>query len=148
MNLGFKINVVETETLREPLRLLEESLRDGEPLPDAFVGRMRRAMDEGEMEVLAARAEERFLGVIVLAYRLNVAAGGEFASIEDLYVRPESRCRGVGRALMEAVGERCASRGISYVEVQVEEDDARKFYAALGYELEPGVSVLARSYAL
>jgi ribosomal protein S18 acetylase RimI-like enzyme len=97
------------------------------------------------MEILAARTEDRILGVVVLAYRLNVSAGALFGSIEDLYVRPEARRRGVGRALLQAADERCASRDISYVEVQVEGDEAGAFYAALGYESEPGVRVLSRS---
>ena len=131
--------------LAEPLALLEESFRDGEPVPEDFAARLRRAVEAGDVEVLAARTEDRMLGVVVLAYRLNISAGGLFASIEDLYVRPEERRQGVGRALLEAADERCASRNISYVEVQVEDDEAGAFYAALGYEPEPGVLVLSRS---
>ena len=97
------------------------------------------------MKVLAARAEDQILGVVFLAYRLSVSAGGLFASIEDLYVRPEARRQGIGRALLRAVDELCAERGISYVEVQVEEREAELFYAALGYEPETGVRVLSRS---
>ena len=97
------------------------------------------------MEVLAARSEDQILGVALLAYRLNVSAGGLFASVEDLYVRPEARRRGVGRAMLKAVDELCAERGISYVEAQVEEKEAELFYAALGYEPETGVRVLSRS---
>jgi len=115
--------------LAEPLTLLEESLRGGEPVPAASAERFRRAVATGEIEVLAARAEDRLVGVAVLAFRLSVSAGGLFASIEDLYVRPEARRQGVGRALLEAIGERCAARGISYVEAQVEEDEAEAFYA-------------------
>jgi GNAT superfamily N-acetyltransferase len=131
--------------LAGPLALLEESLRDGDPVPEDFADRLRKAVEAGDVEVLAARAEDRILGVVVLAYRLNVSAGGLFASIEDLYVRTEARRRGVGRALLEAADERCASRNISYVEVQVEDDEAGAFYAALGYQPEPGVRVLSRS---
>lgn len=131
--------------LAGPLALLEEPLRDGEPVPADFADRLRRAVEAGDVDVLAARTEDRMLGVVVLAYRLNVSAGGLFASIEDLYVRPDSRRRGVGRALLEAADERCASRNISYVEVQAEDDEAGAFYAALGYEPEPGVRVLSRS---
>ena len=71
-----------------------------------------------------------------------------FASIEDLYVRPEARRKGVGKALLEAADERCAAREISYVEVQVEDEAAEAFYAALGYEPETGVRVLSRSLAI
>jgi GNAT superfamily N-acetyltransferase len=131
--------------LAEPLALLAEALRDGEPVPEDFADRLREAVEAGDVEVLAARAEGQMLGVALLAYRLNVSAGERFASVEDLYVRPEDRRRGVGRALLEAVDELCAERGISYVEAQVEETEAELFYSALGYEPETGVRVLSRS---
>ena len=131
--------------LAEPLALLEEGLRDGDPVPEYFADRLRKAVEAGDVEVLAARAEDQILGVALLAYRLNVSAGGIFASVEDLYVRPEARRRGVGRAMLKAVDELCAERGISYVEAQVEEKEAELFYAALGYEPESGVRVLSRS---
>ncbi len=131
--------------LAEPLALLAEALRDGEPVPEDLADRLREAVEAGDVEVLAARAEGQMLGVALLAYRLNVSAGERFASVEDLYVRPEDRRRGVGRALLEAVDELCAERGISYVEAQVEETEAELFYSALGYEPETGVRVLSRS---
>ena len=131
--------------LAEPLALLEEALRDGDPVPEYFADRLRKAVEAGDVEVLAARAEDQILGVALLAYRLNVSAGGLFASVEDLYVRPEARRRGVGRAMLKAVDELCAERGISYVEAQVEEKEAELFYTALGYEPETGVRVLSRS---
>ena len=134
--------------LAAPLALLEESLRDGEPVPKRFADRLRKAVEAGDVEILAARTEDRMLGVVVLAYRLNVSAGGLFASIEDLYVRPEARRRGVGRALLEAANERCVARGVSYVEGQVEDDEAEAFYAALGYERESAVRVLSKSLAI
>ena len=131
--------------LAEPLALLEEALRDGDPVPEDFADRLRKAVEAGDVEVLAARAEDQILGVALLAYRLNVSAGGLFASVEDLYVRPEARRRGVGRALLQAADERCEERGISYVEAQVEEKEAELLYAAVGYEPETGVRVLSRS---
>ncbi len=105
----------------------------------------------GNLEVLAAWVDhipDRTVGVVVVSYRLNMSAGDEFASIEDLYVTPDARQSGVGRALLEAVEEKCSARGISYVEVQVVEKEARGFYTAAGYEVEEGVALLSRSYAL
>jgi GNAT superfamily N-acetyltransferase len=131
--------------LAEPLALLEEALREGDPVPEDFADRLRKAVEAGDVEVLAARAEDQILGVALLAYRLNVSAGGIFASVEDLYVRPEARRRGVGHALLQAADDRCEKRGISYVEAQVEEKEAELFYAAVGYEQETGVRVLSRS---
>lgn len=135
------------EDLAAPLELLEECLRDAEPVPEASVERLRAAVEEGTLEVLTARTGDRVVGVAVLAYRLSVSSGGLFASIEDLHVRSEARRRGVGRALLETVGARCAERGISYVEVQTDHE-AASFYASLGFEPETGILVLSRSYAL
>jgi GNAT superfamily N-acetyltransferase len=134
--------------LARPLALLDEALRDGDPVPEDFAGRLRKAVEAGDVEVLAASAEDQMLGVVVLAYRLNVSAGGLFASIEDLHVRPEARRQGVGRALLVAAHERCTRHNISYVEAQVEDAAAEIFYAALGYERETGVRVLSRSLAI
>ena len=131
--------------LAGPLALLGEALRDGDPVPEDFVDHLRKAVEAGDMAVLAARAEDQIVAVALLAYRLNVSAGGLFASIEDLYVRPAARRRGVGRTLLEAVEELCSERGVSYVEVQVEDREAEPFYAALGYEPDTGVRVLSRS---
>lgn len=143
-----EVNPVSGGDLRESLKLLEESLRNGEPLPEEFVSRMGDSVESGRTEVLAARAGGRVVGVLVLAFRLNVSLGGLFASVEDLYVEPESRRRGIGRALLEEAGRRCVERNISYVEVQVEDEEAEKFYASLGYEKEDRVRVLSRSYSL
>ena len=143
-----QVTTVSATELAGPLKLLEESLRGGESLPEEFIGQLRESVEAGDLEVLAARTEERTVGVAVLAYRLNVSAPGLFASIEDLYVRPESRRRGIGRALLEAAAERCKIRAVSYIEAQVEDDEAAAFYSAMGYEPELGVRVFSRSYAL
>jgi GNAT superfamily N-acetyltransferase len=143
-----QIEVTPATDLGEPLSLLEASLRDGEPVPEAFAEKMRESIETGDIDLLAARSEGRILGVAVLAYRPNIPAGALFASIEDLYVRPDARRQGVGTALLTAANERCAARRISYLEVQVEDETAEFFYKTLGYEQEAGVLVLSRSLAL
>jgi GNAT superfamily N-acetyltransferase len=140
-----EVALVPPTSLAQPLVVLEEALRDGESVPEQLIDRLRRAVELGDVEVFAAWTGEQILGVAVLAYRLNVSAGTLFASIEDLYVRPQTRHQGIGRTLLEAAHERCAERGISYVEAQVEDYEAEAFYAALGYEPETAVRVLSRS---
>ncbi len=148
MDGPMKMESVSGDAIREPMRLLEKSLRDGGPLSEEFVSRMKRSVESGDIEILAARRDGRAIGVLVLAFRPNISLGGLFASIEDLYVEPEARRKGIGRALLGAVEERCRERGVSYVEVQVEEGEAEKLYAALGYEKESDVRILSRSYPL
>ena len=140
-----EVSPVSATDLREPLRLLEEWLREGEPLPTPFVAEIRRNVEAGDLEVLAAYLEGRVVGVLVLAFRPNVSLGGPFASIEDLYVYPRSRRRGVGTTLLQAADDRCRSRGVSYLEAQVEEGGAGALYAASGYEPEPGARIFSRS---
>ena len=142
------IEVTPSPDLSEPLSLLEASLREGEPVPEAFAEKLRRSVETGDIDVLVASSEGQILGVAVLAYRPNIPAGALFASIEDLYVRPDARRQGVGTALLTAANERCAAHKISYVEVQVEDKAAESFYKTLGYELEASVRVLSRSLAL
>ncbi|MBA3425592.1 MAG: GNAT family N-acetyltransferase [Rubrobacter sp.] len=117
-----EVSLVPDGEIAAPLELLEEALRDGEPLPGEFVERLRGAVASGGLEMLAAQAEGRTVGVAVLAYRPNVSAGADFASIEEFYVRYEHQRQGVGRTLMEAVEKRCVDRGVSYVEVQTDDE--------------------------
>ena len=81
-------------------------------MPEVFADRLRKAVEAGDVEVLAARAEDQILGVALLAYRLNVSAGGLFASIEDLHVRPEARGRASSRT---AKGRRRTLRGARHL---------------------------------
>lgn len=136
--------------LAEPLKLLESSVRDGEPVPPDFTGLLRREVERGSIEILAAYTNEAAdapVGVAVLAFRPSVSAGGRFASIEELYVKPEVRHQGIGRMLLEAIERRCASKDVSYIEGQVVEEGAAAFYREAGYEPEPEVWVLSRSTA-
>lgn len=148
---GFRLEVcsVASDELLGPLALLEESLRSGEPVSSRFVEQLKKAVERGEVEVLAAwlGSEAGLVGVAILAFRPNISAGAFFASVEEIYVRDDVRRRGVGRALLESVEERCRARAVSYVEVQTDEE-AAPFYEALGYMFEPSVRVLSRSYAL
>lgn len=143
---GIEVSLVSGDDLAAPLKLLEEVLRDGEPLSDEFVTRLRGAVEEGGLEVLAVRIKGRTVGVAVVAYRPSVSAATDFASIEELHVRSGEQRRGIGRALLKAVETRISGRGVSYVEVQT--DEAVEFYAALGYEEETDIRVLSKSLAI
>lgn len=147
MTGAVEVHPTAPEHLAKPLKLLEEALRDGEPVPSPFVGRLARAVEGGDLEILAARVGDRIVGVAVLAFRPAFSLGADFASIEELYVKPEDRGRGAGRELLAAVEGRCRRRGVSYVEVQTDVE-AAPFYGAAGYEPEEGVALVSRSYEL
>ena len=142
-----KVEKVPAEDLAATLNFLEETLRDHEPLPAAFVAELRASVARGETDVFVARSANEVVGVAVVNHRLNISAGGRFASIEEFQVRPEAREKGIGRALLQAVTENCASRSISYIEVQTD-DEAADFYAACGFEAALEVRVMSISTVL
>jgi ribosomal protein S18 acetylase RimI-like enzyme len=65
-------------------------------------------------------------------YSLNVVRG----LVENIYVRPEYRNKGVGGDLLAAAERRLADRGADVValETLADNDDARRFYRRQGYE--------------
>ena len=134
--------------VRKPLLLLEEWMREGEPVPESVVEEIRRHVEAGDLEILCANSNGQMVGVLVLAFRPNISLGGRFASIEDLYVHPEARRKGVGSTLLKAADERCTVRGAHYLEAQVQEGGSGTFYTAFGYEPEPEVQVFSRSLVI
>jgi ribosomal protein S18 acetylase RimI-like enzyme len=57
------------------------------------------------------------------------------ALLEELYVRPDLRGRGIGAALLTAAVAAAKDRGVTYVEINVDEGDldAQRFYRAHGF---------------
>jgi len=81
---------------------------------------------------LIAEEEGRALGFIfcVLGDR-----GRQTAHVTDIYVRPEARSRGIGRALLAELVTPARDAGLAHVslEVLVRNTDARRLYERLGF---------------
>jgi GNAT superfamily N-acetyltransferase len=75
------------------------------------------------------------------SYDAEYAAKGLY--LQDLFVLPEARWRGVGRALMAAVARACAAEGGCYLFWNALEanDAGRAFYRRLGAREEPVVTL-------
>jgi predicted GNAT family acetyltransferase len=61
--------------------------------------------------------------------------GRKTAHVTDIYVRPEARNKGIGRALLAAVLEPARAAGLEHVslEVLIRNSDARRLYERLGF---------------
>ena len=103
-----------------------------------------RAFDVGRdklleaLEVLAEHGRELAGYAFFLpAYETGYAARGLYLC--DLYVMPERRRRGIGRALVAAVALRARQegRGFLWWASRAWNDEAKRFYAALGAKTEP-----------
>jgi GNAT superfamily N-acetyltransferase len=117
------------------------SLEEGYPAP-ALRARHVRAEGFGaspRFRVLIAERDGRAVGYALFfpAYDTDHAARGFY--LQDLYVVPEARRQGAGRALMAAVARACAADGGCYVfwNALPKNRAGRAFYRAIGAREEP-----------
>ena len=79
-------------------------------------------------------------GVAVLRFRPSLWTAGSECYLAELYVVPERRGLGVGRALMEEALRHARRRGADWMSIEVDEPDtaARNLYESLGFSNRAG----------
>jgi ribosomal protein S18 acetylase RimI-like enzyme len=100
-----------------------------------YAGRMLAA---GEMTVLLAGAAPD--GISVIRFRTAIWTGGPEAHLQELYVVPPLRGRGIGRALLEATIAAAREAGASGLDLNTGETDtaARGLYESFGFSNREG----------
>ena len=80
--------------------------------------------------------ENRPIGYVVLTFRLSMEFGGSDAFIDDLFVRPEYRRHGAGRAALTAAFDESRRRGVLAMHVETADDNvaAKALYGGFGLE--------------
>ena len=109
------------------------------PGPAVLAARLARLLAGGD--VLALLAGEPAAAVAVLTLRRNVWYDGPVAMLDELYVVPALRGRGIGSGLLAAAEDAVRRRGAELLEINVDgaDVDARRFYERHGYrDTEPG----------
>jgi GNAT superfamily N-acetyltransferase len=109
------------------------------PGPAVLEARLERLL-AGD-DVVAVLAGDPAVGVGLLTLRPNVWYEGPVGLLDELYVVPGRRGRGIGAALLRAAEDACRARGGELLEINVdgEDDRARRFYERHGYvDREPG----------
>jgi ribosomal protein S18 acetylase RimI-like enzyme len=107
----------------------------GESTPDAHVIAERAAplIESGDVTVLFAGDGPD--GFAELRFRPSLYTGALDAYLEELYVVPERRGRGLGRALLEAAMAHARERGAARIDLNTSVDDvaARALYESAGF---------------
>ncbi len=106
---------------------------------DVLAARLERLLPGGD--VIALLTGDPATGFALLTLRPNVWYEGPVALLDELYIVPELRGRGLGSALLAAAEELTRARGGELLEINVdgEDIDARRFYERHGYaNSEPG----------
>lgn len=108
-----------------------------EVLAGRFEGLLRR---EDQLALLTGTPEEP-TGFAYLTLRLSPYYDGPVALLEELYVVPDLRDRGLGTALLSTAMQLVRERGSEEMQINVDEvdTDTRRFYERHGFvNVEPG----------
>jgi len=105
-----------------------------------------RMLREGEMTVLLTGQGPD--GLALLRFRPSVWTDQQEAYLQELYVVPDLRGRGIGEALMQAVLSTCREHNAAWIELNTGEADlaARTLYKKLGFTNEEGPDGVAMLY--
>ncbi len=108
------------------------------PAPRVLADRLRQLVADGDTVILLAGQDP--VGVAVLRFRGAIWSAGLECYLAELYVAPERRGRGVGRALMDAAVGEARERGADTMEIGVDEPDlvARRLYESMGFTNRTG----------
>jgi GNAT superfamily N-acetyltransferase len=98
---------------------------------------MHWVISHPEIEIIvAADAQDRPVGMVTLSHRPQLRLRGRIATVDELVVTEAWRRRGVGRALMQQVLERCGARALSVKRLEVSAyalQELQSFYTACGF---------------
>jgi ribosomal protein S18 acetylase RimI-like enzyme len=122
-------------------RLLHDFNREFDeptPSPQALADRVRQLLLGGDTTVLLAGTGPD--GLAVLRFRPAIWTDAPECYLAELYVVPERRGQGLGRALMEAAIGVARARGAAWMDLGTSEDDvaARALYESLGFDNRGG----------
>jgi ribosomal protein S18 acetylase RimI-like enzyme len=97
----------------------------------------RKMLETGEMTVLLAAGPD---GISLIRFRTSVWTGGPEAHLQELYVVPPLRGRGIGRALLQATMAAAREVGATGIDLNTGSTDtvARALYESCGFTSREG----------
>jgi GNAT superfamily N-acetyltransferase len=139
---GWSARLATPQDAREAGQLLHDfnvEFDAATPGVDVLTTRLRLLLaDEQTFAVLAGTPA---VAVALVTLRPNVWYRGPVALLDELYVVPRLRGRGIGSAVMELLLSTARHRSVALVEINVDEGDtdAQRFYERHGFAgHEPG----------
>lgn len=92
-------------------------------------------------------ADGQRVGYVAVCFGFSLEFGGRDAFVDELYVVPEARGRGVGRAALAAAMRAAAAQGVRALHLEVGRTNARAraLYESLGFDAREAFTLMSRS---
>ena len=140
MAAGAKIRIAGPADAESVTRLLHDFNSEFDcpgPDPDQDVPRIERLLTRDDVLVVVSTIDPggHDVGIALLTLRPTAYWDGPLAQLEDLYVRPDLRSRGVGAALLDRASSEVRARGALEMHIIVDDADtgAQRFYRRHGF---------------
>jgi ribosomal protein S18 acetylase RimI-like enzyme len=119
-------------TIARLLYAFNQEYDDPTPEPEALAERLRELLADGDTRVVLADDDA---GVAVLRLRPSLWSRALEAYLAELYIVPERRGQGLGRALLARALDVAREAGADRIDLGTSEDDvaARALYERMGF---------------
>jgi GNAT superfamily N-acetyltransferase len=133
-----RATAADAEALARLLHAFDTEYDEPVPPVEVLTPRYRQLIEAGELTALLVG--EGPDGFAQLRFRPSVYSDGLDAYLEQLYVVPERRGEGMGRALLETAIEAARGMGAVHFDLGTSEDDvaARNLYESFGFTNREG----------
>lgn len=104
--------------------------------PEQHRSAMLRLLSEPQWgRVWLIRLPDRIVGYVAVCFGFSLELGGNDAFVDEVYVVPEVRGRGIGRHALQQLEQPLAQWGIRALHLEVDRGNhnAQRLYSTLGY---------------
>lgn len=105
---------------------------------------------DARLSAVVAEADGTVVGMAIITQRFCAGWDGPLFAVDDVFVVPDRRGRGIGMALLAGAARHAVDHGAPFVELTVREDNepALRLYRRAGFERVPGVTLVLGGDAL
>ena len=134
-----RAEAADAETVGRLLHDFNTEFDDYTPGASALAENIRKLLDEGHIRVLLGGGAQA-LGLALLRFRPSIWTDSLDCYLEELYVVPDHRGMGLGRALVEAAMDLARREGAAHMDLGTAAPDvaARGLYESLGFSNREG----------
>jgi ribosomal protein S18 acetylase RimI-like enzyme len=103
---------------------------------DGIAATVTALIENETSNFVLATLDDEPVGCVQIAWRVSTWQAAPYAYLEDVYVVPAHRGRGVGRRMLTTAMQHIAERGAVQImlDVRMENPDARRLYEHLGFK--------------